>query len=206
MKNELTVRELVIKVNGKGLDFFKNNKQVATVDFFNNNEINNNKIVLRFNEAYGEAKGSSGILVTEEEYQELLTIKVETEKAIDNFFSGLEKVELNVRSGYYNICNMNEEIEELNNKYFKEASNKWIQENKKHFVKSGKWVQTEIGTMEMVTTCTFVKENIAAVKEVKKENKNYIDVARMMELAEKLNDEDFEDMTGLPREYYFEGM
>ena len=154
----------------------------------------------------------------EEQYQEVIDYRKETEIKIDEYLENLTEAKLKGLSNGSMVFIKTEEmkeIEDLNEDYFYEASKNWMQENKKYFDKKIEWEENGMGMMESETTYTFNKTNIEKVekeiveykqtdeykeklKEKQEAEKRYNELHK---LAKELSDEDFEDVTGLLKDF-----
>lgn len=201
---EITGKGLSIKVDGNIVDYYINNKLVARTNYFNDKEKQEDKIVIRFNYTWGELKGFAGTTLTEEQYQEVIDYKEETKATIENYFNNIEKAELVELSNSSLALVMDEEqeeIEKLNKSYFNEISENWIKENKQFFNKKEEWKENANGMMVCKTTYTFSKEEVEEVKENKIDKEKQAHYENLHRLAEEMTDVDFEDTTGLSKEF-----
>lgn len=215
IKNYIETKGFKIVVDGKDLRHFYNGKCVAITEKFTKNyRTRENIVLILFTWTTGIAKGKSGITIKDTEFEELINIREESKKVIDRYFEKLDNVTLTgIGRGLYAIYDKPEGFEEmkkLNKKYFEKIENNWIEENKKYFIVTEKWVKNGIGQMEKEKKAIFKKENIEmkekeiAERKVKSEarKKSEERYNKLYELAETMNDEDFEDITGLRREDY----
>lgn len=145
----------------------------------------------------------------------ILQAKIDNMKAIDNFFENIEKAELSELSNGSIVLNNTGGVKLLDTSYFNEKLQKWIQENKKYFVKHNDLEEIDDMMYDNITY-TFNKNNTASIDEeiedikstkeykerqdkIKQNEKKYFE---LNELANSLTDDDFEDVTGLARGDY----
>ena len=147
------------------------------------------------NREVAELKEKKGAIIEE----------LENRKArIDEYFENLNNVEIYcLHYSHYYIDEETEgykETKELNKKYFEEVEAEWIKNNKKNFVETRREVELY---EDNKTFYVYAKETSnVEVKENKEEQENIERTIELEEMAERMNDEDFEDITGLPREHY----
>lgn len=200
---KITGKGLSVKVNGSEVKFYMDNDLVARTSYFNNNEKQQGKIVVRFDNAWEKLKGFSGTTLTEEQYQEVINYQEETKKTIDNYFENLENAKLKLLSNgsiVFLKTEEQEELRDLNDSYFSDISYIWIRENTKNFTKERKTVNKGHGVMDIEVIYTFDKEK-NEVAETKKQNKNNKRYDGLRELAQTMSDEDFEDVTGMKKDF-----
>lgn len=206
LKNYIEEKGFKIVVKGNSLEFYQEGKLAAeTIGFINEGstvKVNEETRGIRFSKT--NFKDHNGVAIKEESYKELLSIREEIMTAIDNYFNNLDNVKLEeLSNGSIIISEKTEEYKQLkdfNRNYFIDTEEKWLKENKKYFLK-GKISRENIhGNIEYKTIYTFNKENISEEIEVKevKVNKRYEELRR---LAETMSDEDFEDTTGMKKEF-----
>lgn len=206
LKNYIEEKGFKIVVKGNSLEFYQEGKLAAeTIGFINEGstvKVNEETRGIRFSKT--NFKDHNGVAIKEESYKELLSIREEIMTAIDNYFNNLDNVKLEeLSNGSIIISEKTEEYKQLkdfNRNYFIDTEEKWLKENKKYFLK-GKISRKNIhGNIEYKTIYTFNKENISEEIEVKevKVNKRYEELRR---LAETMSDEDFEDTTGMKKEF-----
>jgi len=216
-KNYIETKGFKIVVEGEDLLHYKGGKYVAMTENFTDEKAYMTKsslVAILYTYKTDLANNKDGIAVKDTEFQELIDIKKESEKSIDRYFEKLDNVKLTgIGNGLYAIYDKPEGFEEmrkLNKKYFEKVKNNWIEENKKYFVVTEKWVKNGMGQMEKEKKAIFKKENIEmkekeiAERNVKSEARKESEkiYGKLYELAETMNDEDFEDITGLRREDY----
>lgn len=109
-------------------------------------------------------------------------------------------------------------LEKLSHYYFLDVRDAWIKNNKKYFIEDSGWKPNDLGMMYPYTNYYFSKENIAKVdkeieeykktdeykEKLRKKQESEERYSKLYELALELNDEDFEDITGLPREHFLD--
>ena len=151
--------------------------------------------------------------VTDEIAKKILLQDNKNKEVIDNFFRNLDNVKINCLSyTHYYIDESTEDYEtvkNMNKKYFTEKKEEWIEENKKYFIKTDEVIRSYESTkyiyvfkksnMEKVDNRIAEYKKTETYKEQVKSEKEFLELC---ELAEKSTDIDFEDMTGLKREWY----
>lgn len=217
MKTGIEVKGFEIRVNGEDLEHCINGELVAITENFTNKKsymTKENLVAVVYHSKTDLAEGKSGIVVEDTEFNELVNIKEDIKEAIDEYFSNLDNVKLGkLGNGSYYIKEENEELKNLNKNYYNKIEEAWLENNKKHIVKTkDEWIKNKAGKMEKVREYEFKKENIEQIDERRNEKsearveseKRYAD---LYELAQTdISEEDFEDVTGLPKEHFKEDL
>lgn len=215
IKTYVEVRGLNIYINGSSLEFYKDGKQVAVTNYFEQEKAqvkSENGLGLKFNNSWGELKGFNGIGISFENYSELLKIKEYTETTINNYFENLDNVKMYCLSYTHYYINEEtkgyEEMKQLNKTHFEEVEQNWIEKNKQYLIKTGEKVEPYEST---VYYYEFKKIEIEKVEEkieqfkktdtYKKQKEGEAKYNKLHKMAETMTDAEFEDATGMPKEF-----
>ena len=153
------------------------------------------------------------------EFESLIKIKTDVMEMTDKYFENLNKIEIENHNGYW-VINTKEynELERLYKSYARQKHVKWINKNKDKFsyIREGfsyNYLGNIKGDIDIYYFDKDIKVEDIKIKPIKtKESKELTEEQKIKkaesearynklhELAEKLKDEDFEDVTGLPRE------
>ena len=188
----------------------RNNEMVGTTTEYYKSALEN-ELVIRFTEDYILNNRKINALKVNEEIKDLILQAVEeNKKEIDNFFNNLKIVEIKVLDfDHYYIEKHKDELqrlEKLEHDYFLNKENEFIRSIKK-FLKKENRIQHkhDFGGSREIYLIDLEKEQKAAEKKEvktteKKESKR--DYQELYEAAEKMSDEEFEDIYGGLREFY----
>lgn len=218
IKNYIEARGYKIIVNDNSLRYYLEDELVAeTWGFINEDHTKEHegRIALKLHNQGGSLKDYGWLLIEVEEFEELLNIRKSIIEAIENYFNNLDNIKLHeLSNGSIVFAEETEEykkLEELNKGYFYEQKENWIMENRKYFAKDTTWDQNGMGMMESETTYLFSKEKIEEVEEEISEYKQSDEYKtkletekkyeELQELADKMGDEEFEDITGMKKEF-----
>lgn len=225
IKNYIETKDLGLKiiVKDNSLYYYKDNELVGeTWGFINkdNTKKQDGKISFKLHKHTGILEDYGWITFEEKVLEEFIKIRENIRNTIDNYFNNLDNVHLKrLSNGSIIFSNKDEEyknLEKLSHYYFLDARDKWIKNNKKYFIEDSGWKKDNLGMMYPYTNYYFSKENIAKInkeieeykktdeykEKMRKKQESEERYSKLYELALKLNNEDFEDVTGLPREHF----
>ena len=196
VKNELTIK--------------RNDEVIATTTAYYKHPLET-ELIIRFTEDYlFNNKKINALKVNDEIKDLILKAYEENKKEIETFFNNLKVVEIKVLDfNYYYIEKHKDELKRLNeleHDYFLDKQNEFIRSIKK-FLKEENRIEHEhdFDGSKSVYLIDLEKQR-EEKKEVKttekKESKR--DYQELYEAAEKMTDEDFEDIYGEPREFYID--
>ena len=196
VKNKLTIK--------------RNNEVIATTTAYYKHPLKT-ELVIRFAKDYlFNNKKINALKVNDEIKDLILKAYEENKKEIEDFFSNLKIVEIKVlNSNYYYIEKYKDELQrldQLEHDYFIDKQNEFIRSIKKFLKKENLIEDKHNFDGSRKVYLIDLEKQTEEKKEVKttekKENKrNYNE---LYEAAEKMTNEQFEDIYGEPREFYIE--
>lgn len=206
-----TIRGFEIRTKNNGFELFENGEKVAVnYGLSNIQEIDDNHVALLFEHSWRTLEGKNGMKITLEQLEELKELHQSSKTTIDKYFNNLTSVKVSKLNNGSLVLETNKEISILNESYYNEKATEYVKENKQFLVQTkSEFEKNGIGQMELVEEYMIIieeeKEEIKKVETKEEEIKRLENIKNnndRFELAEYLNDEDFEDATGLPREHY----
>jgi hypothetical protein len=202
--------EEMINFSKKGLKFevevtekltvYLEGKAIGESEYINKLEKNN---LIAFNDEVkaGPLKGMLGITVDEKVRNEILGEYEDNKNKIDKYFNEIEELEIEKigHRNYYILGESHKEIEKLNEGYFFRKKEEWIRNNKRNFMLKDELTEA----FESQTRKIYIyKKGYEKETAKKATNNNSSRYNKLYEEAEKMTDEEFEDIYGVKREGY----
>ena len=140
MKNYIEHKGFKILVAGNTLRYYKKGEELArTIGFIHSfaQKEDGDNIAMVLKDPHGELKEYTHMVISKEQYKELINIRENIRKEIRDFFDNVEGINIEkLEDGKYKIISYEDEInqlKELSLSDYLDAEELWIEENKEYF-------------------------------------------------------------------------